>query len=222
MKKIILSFIFVACVFAARANEFADVESYDVESSMFQRIADLEQEKVLMQLERDRAQLQLDLDRLAAEKARLAREQDNADMRAEEQAAEIERQRLAIDQERQKLDEQKKKMAEDAARSKAAKEDDDEQPAKKGIAAAAESKESESEKTLADRYSLVEIIGAGNQLVATVENIGTGKQRKVSVGRTLDGYSVRSISIDDGVEFEKDGEVVVIGIGSGRGGASGD
>ena len=47
------------------------VENYQVEGSLFQQITDLEQEKVLMQLEKERAQLDLDLDRLAAEKIKL-------------------------------------------------------------------------------------------------------------------------------------------------------
>jgi chromosome segregation ATPase len=222
MKKIFAVCCMLLAVCAARADETADVESYDAEGSVFQKIADLEQEKVLMQLEKERAQLQLDLDRLSAEKARLAREQENADARAEEQTAEIERQKLAIEQERRKLDEQKRKLSEEAAKKAAADEDGEVQAAKKSAArkqsdeTAQDGDAPEPEKTIADKYALIEIVGAGNQLVATVENIGTGKQKKISVGKTLDGYAVRSISIDDGAEFEKDGEIFTIGIGSFR------
>ena len=47
------------------------VANYNVDGSLFQQITDLEQEKVLMQLEKERAQLDLELDRLAAEKIKL-------------------------------------------------------------------------------------------------------------------------------------------------------
>ena len=51
---------------AANEQFSADaIEEYDVNGSLFQQITDLEQEKVLMQLEKERAQLNLDLDRLA-------------------------------------------------------------------------------------------------------------------------------------------------------------
>jgi type IV pilus biogenesis protein PilP len=146
----------------------------------------------------------------------LVREQENADARAEEQAAEIEKQKLAIEQERQKLDEQKKRMAEDAAK-KAAEADEaaEKKDAKKDEAPKkAADTEPDVSESIADRYSLVEIVGAGNQLFATVESLGKGKQKKLSVGKLLDGYTVRSISLDDGVEFEKDGDILTIGVGS--------
>ena len=52
------------------------VAAYQVEGSLFQQITELEQEKVLMQLEKERAQLDLELDRLAAEKIKLHMEID--------------------------------------------------------------------------------------------------------------------------------------------------
>lgn len=217
MKKIIYVFLVALLVLPAAAEEFADVESYDAEASVFQKIADLEQEKVLMQLEKEKAQLQLDLDRLAAEQSRLARDQEGADMRAAEQSAEIERQKMAIEEERGRLDEQKRKMAEEAAKRAA------ENDAGGGIGAdilqardvavASAPDESDQPKSIADVYFLREIIGAGNQLIATVENLGSGKQKKISVGKTLDGYAVRAISLDDGVELEKDGEITVLNVG---------
>jgi hypothetical protein len=192
-------------------EDFADVESYDAEGSLFQRIADLEQEKVLLQLEKEKAQLQLDLDRLAAEQTRLMRDQESADARAEQQAAEIEKQKLSIEQERAKLDEQKKRMSEDQER-RASRGDDE--PAPRQAAKQSEpAADDQANETIADRYYLLEIVGAGNQLVATLENAGNRKQRKISVGKELEGYAVRSISIDDGVEFEKDGEIFTIGVG---------
>ena len=223
MKKIIrlitLSFILYPLSFSAQADDWAPIWDYDPDGSLFQRIADLEQEKVLMQLERDRAQLQLDLDRLGAEKSRLIREQENADLRAEEQAAEIERQRLALEQDRRRLEDERQRMADEAARAAERAAEERNNPPRQTVVAEAPAFESIAENAgLAESYSLLEIIGAGNQLVATVEHLGSGQQRRLSVGRQLDGWTVRSISIDDGIEFERNGEVVTIGIGNfGRG-----
>ncbi|MBQ3039578.1 MAG: hypothetical protein IJD41_03420, partial [Alphaproteobacteria bacterium] len=61
------------------------IADYQVEGSLFQQITDLEQEKVLMQLEKERAQLDLELDRLAAEKIKLHMEIDTLSGRAEQQ-----------------------------------------------------------------------------------------------------------------------------------------
>ncbi|MDR2269098.1 MAG: hypothetical protein LBD94_02845 [Rickettsiales bacterium] len=228
MKKYLL-FAVCAMLFApAYSDDAVDVESYDAESSVFQKIADLEQEKVLMQLEKEKAQLQLDLDRLAAEQTRLARDQENADMRAEEQAAELEKQKLALEQERQKLEEQKKKLAEEAAKTAAAKDEEiDSAGEARGLASAldkfvASQKESGEEKSISERYFLREIIGAGNQLFATVEDVVSGKQKKISVGKKLDDYTVKSISIDDGIEFEKDGEITTLNVGRQSGAADMD
>ncbi len=46
----------------------AAILEYEPTGSLFQQITDLEQEKILMQLEKEAAQLDLELDRLAAEK----------------------------------------------------------------------------------------------------------------------------------------------------------
>ncbi|MDR2770233.1 MAG: type IV pilus biogenesis protein PilP [Rickettsiales bacterium] len=222
MKKLLLFAMGLAVMAPLHAEEafseedFADVESYDAEGSLFQKIADLEQEKVLLMLEKEKAQLQLDLDRLSAEQTRLVREQDTANARAEEQAAEIEKQKLAIEQERAKLEAQKKKAAEEAKIEKtekipkAADSKDGDEPAKQGPLTRAAADDG----SISEKYALIEIVGAGSQLFATIENIETGKQKKLSVGKQLDGFTVRSISIDDGVELEKDGELAVLGVGA--------
>jgi type IV pilus biogenesis protein PilP len=204
---IILFSLFCA---AGAEDEFVDVESYDAESSVFQKIADLEQEKVLLQLEKERAQLQLDLERIAAESVRMTRDQENDEAARAAAEAEIEKQKAAIESERAKLEEQKKRAAEDAKKAAAA-------PKEEKVVARAEPKETEEQgetETISDKYGLREIIGAGNQLFATLENLGTGKQKKISVGKNVDGYIVKSISIDDGVELEKDGETFTIGVGA--------
>jgi hypothetical protein len=198
-----------------------DVESYNAEGSMFEKIANLEQEKVLMQLEKEKAQLQLDMDRLAAEQARLAREQTSADARAEEQATELEKQKLEIEQEKQKIEEQKQQLADAAAKQASVQTSDEEENLNPLLKASNKPKKSEpveskddEEYSIQDKYILKEMVGMGTQLVATVQDTSSGKQKKISVGKTLDGYVVQAISLDDGVELEKDGEIVNLGTGS--------
>ena len=65
------------------------VAAYNPAGSVFQQITDLEQEKVLMELEKERAQLDLELDRLAAEKIKLHMEIDELSGRAEQQQQEL-------------------------------------------------------------------------------------------------------------------------------------
>ena len=77
------------------------IAGYQVEGSLFQQITDLEQEKVLMQLEKERAQLDLELDRLAAEKIKLHMEIDTLSGRAEQQQQEIETQKAIFELQQQ-------------------------------------------------------------------------------------------------------------------------
>ena len=79
------------------------IEEYEVQGSLFQQITDLEQEKVLMQLEKERAQLNLDLDRLAAEKIKLHMEIDALSGRAETQQQELETQMAKLEAEAARL-----------------------------------------------------------------------------------------------------------------------
>ncbi len=89
------------------ANAIAD---YDVEGSLFQQITDLEQEKVLMQLEKERAQLDLELDRLAAEKIKLHMEIDTLSGRAEQQQQEIETQKAKLEAEAVRIEREKEAL----------------------------------------------------------------------------------------------------------------
>jgi type IV pilus biogenesis protein PilP len=200
-----------APVFADAMNEEVLVEEmssdaiakYDVEGTMFQKIADLEQEKVLMQLEKERAQLDLELDRLAAEKIKLHMEIDTLSGRAEEQQLAIEAERAKLEAETAKLEQEKQSLAARASTG--------EVPVKK-TAARAPSSEAEAD-SISKKYRLIDIIGAGNQLQATVEDTENGQRKKVSVGKMLDGYKIRSISLDDGVVFVKNDVVETLNIG---------
>ena len=57
------------------------------------------------------------------------------------------------------------------------------------------------------------MVGVGNQLQATIEEVSSGQNKRISVGKELDGYIVKSISLNDGIVFEKDGETESLSIG---------
>lgn len=171
------------------------VAGYNPEGSLFQQITDLEQEKVLMELEKERAQLDLELDRLAAEKIKLHMEIDELSGRAEQQKKELENAQAKLETEAARLEREKEALeaeteelaARRAATSKTSNNNEDsDKPAGVDFGA---------------QYRLVNVIGAGSQLQATIENLDTGQNKIISVGRIVDGYSVKSISLDEGVVF---------------------
>lgn len=179
------------------------VAAYDVSGSLFQQITDLEQEKVLMQLEKERAQLDLELDRLAAEKIKLHMEIDTLSGRAEQQQQEIETEKAKLEAEAARLAREKENLENAAAT-----------PAR--TAATAPASRDEDEINLTDKYKLVNVIGAGNQLMATITDLDTGQNKRVSVGRSLDGFTVKSISLDDGVVLVKDGVTQTLNVATSR------
>ncbi len=180
------------------------VAAYQVDGSLFQQITDLEQEKVLMQLEKERAQLDLELDRLAAEKIKLHMEIDTLSGRAEAQQQELETEKAKLEAEAARL-----------AREKATLESEVEAAATRAVTASVRATIADdmSAAPLADNYRLINVIGAGSQLQATIEDLTTGQNKRLSVGKTLDGYIVKSISLDDGVVFVKDGVTQNLNIG---------
>ncbi len=164
------------------------VSDYQVDGSLFQQITDLEQEKVLMQLEKERAQLDLELDRLAAEKIKLHMEIDTLSGRAEQQQQELDAAKAKLEAETAKLEREKQALESEAASPRTSKSvsasDDDNEDIK-----------------IDEKYKLVNVFGVGNQLQATVADLKTGQNKKVSVGRKLDDFTVKSISLDDGIVF---------------------
>lgn len=173
------------------------VANYDVNNSVFKQITDLEQEKVLMQLEKERAQLDLDLDRLAAEKIKLHMEIDALSGRAEAQQQELETQMARLEAESARL-----------AREKEALES---APVAKPAPVASMPKTEEA-SPLSKKYKLINVIGAGSQLQATVADLVTGQNKRISVGRGLDGYVVRSISLDEGVVLVRGSDVQTLNV----------
>ncbi len=182
------------------------VANYDVAGSLFQQITDLEQEKILMQLEKERAQLDLELDRLAAEKIKLHMEIDTLSGRAEQQQQEIETQKAKLEAEAARIEREKESWLADLEKEKNA-------PATASLKSAEDSPEIDITK----KYRLVNVIGAGSQLQATVEDLSTGQSKRISVGRNLDGLTVKSISLYDGVVFtDKDGATQNLNVSNGK------
>lgn len=193
----ILLFISVIFTLPASAAVSKEADAYNPSGSMFEKITDLEQKKVLWQLEKENAQMQLEMDRMEAERARIKNEMDsmNDDQNTQTQALELERQRLEV--EKQKLEAQKKNMSSAQAQSKNT---------------AAESAPEPEATPIQEKYRLVEIVGAGRQLIATLEDNKTGQRKKISVGKDVEGYNVDSVSLDEGVVLSKDGEVQTLGV----------
>ena len=194
--KMIKIFIIISVIFpiSVIADVNVNADKYDPSGSMFEKITDMEQKKVLWQLEKENAQMQLDMDRMKAERARIKNEIESIKgaEAAQIQAIELERQRL--DLEKQKLEAQKYNIN---------------QMQVSNDNSAGIEKES---LDIQEKYRLIEIIGAGRQLIATIEDNKTGQRKKISVGKELDGYTIDGISLDEGIVLSKDGEKQTIGV----------
>ena len=210
--KKIMMFVFVGG-FVATGASFADdellvdvdmedvsaaaVAAYDVNGSVFKQITDLEQEKILMQLEKEKAQLDLDLDRLAAEKIKLHMEIDALSGRAETQQQELETQIAKLEVEAAKIERERAELEE------AANEQESSSPRSSSSVNSVATTE---ENPISKKYKLVNVIGAGSQLQATVTDLTTGQNKRIAVGKSLDGFVVKSISLDEGVVLVRGGE----------------
>ena len=182
------------------------VANYDISGSVFQQITDLEQEKVLMQLEKERAQLDLDLDRLAAEKIKLHMEIDALSGRADVQQQELETQMAKLEAEAVRLEKEREKL-----------EAEEEKPAASSKSSSGSSsssfvEEEKKDNPISKKYKLVNVIGAGSQLQATVADLTTGQNKRISAGRVLDGYVVKSISLDEGVVLVKGADTQTLNV----------
>ena len=172
------------------------MNNYVVEGSLFERITTLEQEKVVMQLEKERAQLDLELERLNAEKIKLQMELDTLSGRAEQQQHELEAAKAQLEIQTEKLRRQRDAIDEEPYQEPV------EKPQPKRV-----------EGDVTKKYKLINVVGVDNQLQATLEEISTGQNRRIAVGKELDGYIVKSISLNEGIVFEKDGEEESLNIG---------
>lgn len=172
------------------------LSDYDPSGSLFEKITLLEQDKVVLQLEKERAQLDLELERLNAEKMKLQMELDTLSGRAEHQQQELEIAKAQLEAQAEKIKRQKEGLDEPEARPTITA-----QPSRPEIGA------------VTSRYKVINVVGVGNQLQATVEEISSGQNKRISVGKQLDGYTVKSISLSDGIVFEKDGVFENLNIG---------
>ena len=192
------------------------VADYDVNGSLFQQITDLEQEKVLMELEKERAQLDLDLDRLAAEKIKLQMEMDTLSGRAEQEQQILQNEKSKLEAEAARIENEKRALAAAAAADVATTDTTSNmiaaQPKKKAVPK--KQPKEELEEDISTMYKLVNVMGAGNQLQATLSDLETGQTKRVSVGKKINGFTVKSISLEDGVVFTKDGETQNLNISS--------
>lgn len=170
------------------------LNDYDFEGSLFEKITMLEQEKVVVQLEKERAQLDLELDRLNAERIKLQMELDTLSGRAEQQQNELEAAKKQLEIQTEKLQRQREAINEEY----------DE---------VVEYTPKPKETNVTKRYKLINVVGVGNQLQATIEDMANGQNKRVAVGKELDGYIVKSISLNDGIVFEKDGVEESLNIG---------
>jgi len=168
------------------------LNNYSAEGSLFDQITSLEQEKVVMQLEKERAQLDLELERLNAEKMKIQMELETISGRAEQQQQELEAAKAQLEAQTEQL---RRQM---------------EQPEEEYVEKPKQKKEPTSVST---KYKLLNVIGVGNQLQATIEEVATGQNKRIAVGKELDGYVVKSISLNDGIIFEKDGVSENLNIG---------
>ena len=222
---VIVSFFVLPCVVNAADVQFEEVEyiddanddisaeaieDYNVEGSLFQQITDLEQEKVLMQLEKERAQLNLDLDRLAAEKIKLQMEIDTLSGRAEQQQQEFETERARLETEAKRLELEKEAMQSIQDGPTVIQ-----QKQTQTTSSVSES-DTASDVSIDKKYKLVNVFGAGAQLQATIQDLSNGQNKRLTVGKLLDGYVVKSISVDEGVVFSKGGEIQTLNVGSGN------
>ena len=175
------------------------LNDYDASGSLFEKITQLEQEKVVVQLEKERAQLDLELDRLNAERIKLQMELDTLSGRAEQQQYELENTKKQLEIQTEKLLRQRDAL-------------DDPEPV-----AVVRSKPTSApvytETEISKKYKLISVVGIDNQLQATIEDIATGQNKRITVGKELDGYTVKSISLDEGIVFEKDGEIESLNVG---------
>ncbi len=187
-----------------------NLNEFDEGSSLFQRISDMEQEKVLMKLEMEQARMELDMDKLMSEKIRLQREMEQMQKDTEEETRKAEAEKKKIEQEKARLEQERQAFEEEKRNqinrslSEVAVSTSTQQQVQEEV--------NEGEK-LSDTYRVLDIYGAGNELFVTIENMKNTQKRKLQVGKQLpNGYEVKSISLDDGVTFKKGNDSQTLGV----------
>ena len=137
----------------------------------------------------------------AADKIKLHMEIDTLSGRAEQQQQQIETEKARLEAEAVRLEREKEKML--AA--------EDEKPTYESKTSYSEKKEVVDDMDFSKKYKLNNVIGAGSQLQATIIDLNSGQTKRIAVGTALDGYTVKSISLD-GIVFIKDGDTHTLNI----------
>ena len=166
------------------------LDAYNVEGSLFEKITNLEQEKLIMKLEAERIKMNLELEALNAQKLKKQMEMDGAYNKPNQQQ-EIQAAKAELDA---KIENLRRQIAEMDNKQEAQYAQYD---------TIIEKKEMPSQ--IVSRYKLINVVGVGNQLQATIQDMTTGQNKRIAVGKQLNGYTVKSISLNDGIVFEKDG-----------------
>lgn len=91
--------------------------------------------------------------------------------------------------------------------------DVDENATQKDNKKSKKSKKDEKPAEPTHKYTLVNIMGIEDKIQLTLVNNETGQKNIVSVGDTFDGYTVKSISLEEGIVVEKNGVVEDLDIG---------
>ena len=128
---------------------------------------------------------------------------DTLSGRAEQQQQEFETERVRLEAEAKRLEREKEALDNREVAPVV-------QPKQQSFVAEEKVQDTGIEKN----YKLLNVFGAGSQLQATVQDLTSGQNKKLTVGKKLDGYTVKSISLDEGVVFMKDGEIQTLNIGN--------
>lgn len=179
----------------AEKTSASALENYNIDGSLFERITNLEQEKIIVQLETERARMDLDLERLNAERAKLQGETESKIVDVKVQELEIEKEQLA---------QMKKEMEQQMSQMKQQMDNLRSDYSNMSLPDVVTPKPVES-YSVATKYQILNIIGVGNQVQATIKDLSTGQNRRIAVGNVIDGHKIKSISLSDGIVFEKDG-----------------
>lgn len=133
---------------------------------------------------------------------------DTLSGRAEQQQQEIETQKAKLEAEAARIEREKESWL---------KEIEDVKKQEVNDYKSAGAKNEAEEIDVAKNWRLVNVVGAGAQLQATVEDLNNGQKRRISVGKTLDGMTVKTISLYDGVVLvDNDGNTQVLNITNGK------
>ena len=133
---------------------------------------------------------------------------DTLSGRAEQQQQEIETQKAKLEAEAARIEREKESWLKEIENAEASN---------SAGYSAMPAKVEERNADVSKNWRLVNVVGAGAQLQATVEDLNNGQKRRVNVGKELDGLTVKSISLYDGVVLvDKEGNTQVLNISNGN------